>query len=89
MSDAHGSIAGRVVDATGAPVAGAPVVITESLQPVSDIAPLTGADGRFHFKRLPPGTYKLAVHAAGHAPAGATATVAAGEQADVEIRLDD
>jgi protocatechuate 3,4-dioxygenase beta subunit len=87
MGDTHGSIAGRVVDAAGAPVPGASVVLTESPHPVSDIAPVTGADGRFHFKKLLPGTYKVAVHHAGHT-GGATATVKAGEQAEVEVHLD-
>lgn len=87
MNGDHGSISGRVVDAAGAPVQGASVLISQSPHPQSDIAPITGADGRFRLGRLMPGSYRLAVHGAGHASAAAIVEVAAGNQADVEIRL--
>lgn len=83
----NGSIAGRIIDAAGAPVSGASVTVADSPQPVSDIAALTSADGRFRLGRLPPGPYKIAVHTAGRAAATADVLVAAGQQANVEIRV--
>ena len=88
MNGATGSISGRVVEANDIPVAGATVAISESPQPHSDIAALTGADGRFRLGSLAPGPYILVAHSTVHAPGGASVVVVAGQQSDVEIRLD-
>lgn len=58
-----GAIAGRVVDESGAPVAGIPVGITMAapgtkLQPTSGV--ITDAAGAFRIRHLPPGVYGLA-----------------------------
>jgi hypothetical protein len=87
MNGEHGSISGRVVDDSGAPIGGASVLVTHSPQPQSDIAPITGADGRFRLGRLAPGSYRLAVHSANHAAAAADVEVGGGQQAEVEIRV--
>lgn len=89
MSRAHGSISGRVLDAAGAPVAGASVVVSDSPQPHSDIAAVTGADGRFRLGGLAPGAYQIAAHSTTHSRGTARVVVTDGQQADAEIRLDD
>ncbi len=89
MNGAYGSVSGRVVDATGAPVSGASVAVSASPQPVSDIAAITGADGSFRLGGLAPGTYTLTAHSTGHAPGEADVVVLPGQQANLEIRLDD
>jgi protocatechuate 3,4-dioxygenase beta subunit len=83
----NGVIVGRVVDATGAPVAGARVMLTSGAQPVSDLASLTDAQGRFRRSGLTPGSYEVAVHKTGHAPAQVSVAVGDGQEADVEVRL--
>ena len=82
-----GSIAGRVLDATGAPVAGASVMFTNSPGPQNDIAAVTGASGSFKFSRLVPGAYKILVQGAAHGPGELDAEVAPGETVNVELRL--
>lgn len=52
---------GRVVDASGAPVPGASVVIVESTVPMPEIALLCDNAGRFEV-RLPPGRFVLRAH---------------------------
>jgi protocatechuate 3,4-dioxygenase beta subunit len=84
----QGSIAGRVVDGAGRPIAGATVAVTGGSQPYRDIAAVTKADGRFHFGRMHPGQYRLAARAKDELRS-ADVVVAADQQADVEIRLDD
>lgn len=85
----NGVISGRVVDETGALVSGAIVAITSGPGPVSDIASLTDAEGRFRRGGLAPGSYTLAVHKAGHAPHIVNVDLAAGQSPNVEIRLGD
>lgn len=60
-----GNITGRVVDAAGAPLAGAAVYIDQSDQPHHDIAAITAADGSFRLSGLRPGKYRLGIHAEG------------------------
>lgn len=85
-----GTILGRVIDTDIKPVAGASVSVagSDSLHPVSDIAALTTADGRFRFGNLAPGSYTLSVHSTDYAPGRADVVVVADEQADVAIRVD-
>jgi protocatechuate 3,4-dioxygenase beta subunit len=89
MSSPLGSIAGRVVDAAGAPVAGAPVAVAAGPQPHSDIAALSGADGRFRLSSLVPGHYRIAAHSESHGSKETDVDVTAGQQALTEIRFDD
>ncbi len=70
------TVAGRVLDEAGAPVAGARVALLDKsaladenlwvLLP--DVTKTTGAEGRFAFHKVPPQLSILAVVAAGHAP---------------------
>ncbi|MBI3279958.1 MAG: TonB-dependent receptor [Acidobacteria bacterium] len=58
------SLAGRVVDAQGLPVAGARLAL-ESVASSAGIAQTTGADGKFRFDGLTPGAYMLKASAEG------------------------
>lgn len=87
MSADKGAIAGRVVDANGAPVKGATVTVSSATQPVSDIASLTDGDGRFRRGGLAPGPYTLTVMSAGHEPQNLDVNVAAGQETGLEVRL--
>jgi hypothetical protein len=82
-----GVISGRVVDASGAPVAGASVAVTSSTVPVSEIAALTDAAGQFRRGELAPGDYTLEVRKTGLPPSALPVTVADGEQVNMEVRL--
>jgi hypothetical protein len=55
------TIAGRVVDKNGQPVAGARVYLERAPVAVPDIAQLTGRDGRFSMTAPAPGLYRVAV----------------------------
>lgn len=85
-----GTISGHVIDTDSKPVVGASVSIagSVSLQPVSDIAALTTADGRFRFGNLLPGSYTISVHSTDYAPGCADVFVVADENAEVAIRID-
>ncbi len=82
-----GSILGRVIDATGTPVVGASVAVSDSPLPVSDIAVLTGVDGRFSRGNLAPGSYTFTAHNARYVPGEADVIIMANQQSEVEIRL--
>lgn len=82
-----GSIAGRVLDPSGAPVSGASVAVSGGRGAVNDIAALTDAEGRFRLGNLPPGRYSVAVFGNDTAEAGAEVDVAEGEQRETEIRF--
>ena len=86
MSLATGSIAGRVFDAGGNPVAGATVAIASSSQPHRDIAAITTGDGVFRLGGLRPGAYVLEGRH-GTSRGGAHVKVGVGVPTDVEIRL--
>jgi hypothetical protein len=88
MSQADGSILGRVLDAAGAPVAGASVMLAASPQPHRDIAAVPGTDGACQWRALPAGRYRVAVHGSGRAEASVDVEVIGGRQSNVEIRLD-
>jgi len=55
---------GRVVDAVGAPVPGAQIVIVDSSVPMPEIALVSDANGYFSL-RLPEGRFTLRAHAPG------------------------
>jgi len=86
MATPMGTIAGRVVGPSGAPVAGATVAIAAGSQPHNDIAAVTAADGSFRFGSVRPGDYRVEAHAQG-VVGSAAVTVSSGARADVEIRL--
>lgn len=86
MTSVLGVIAGRVLAASGAPVAGATVAITGGSQPYRDVAAVSGADGRFRLGGLQAGDYRIEARAPG-ATGSASVTVAEGTSASVEIRL--
>jgi hypothetical protein len=86
MMASLGSIAGRVLGPTGAPLPGVTVAIVASAQPHPDIAALTGADGSFRLGGLRPGEYRLEANANG-AVKSATVTVVAGRSTPVVIRI--
>ena len=60
----RGAINGTVTDPTGAVVAGASVTATETATNVAHKMAST-SNGEFSFQDLPPGTYSVAVSAAG------------------------
>jgi hypothetical protein len=55
---------GRVIDAGGAPIQGARIVIVASAVPMPEIALLSDEQGRFAL-RLPPGRFTLRAHGSG------------------------
>jgi protocatechuate 3,4-dioxygenase beta subunit len=88
------AVAGRVVDAGGAPVADAKVVAIDVGQPwlepdAEREGVRTGADGRFELPAVAAGTYRFSAVHREHAP-GATAPITldgATAKRDVEIKL--
>lgn len=77
-------VAGVVVDADGAPLAGA-LVTTDP----RGYEALAGSDGRFEIQWLPPGDYRLVAAAEGWRAASSDAVeVIEGQTAEVELRLE-
>lgn len=73
---ATGSLAGRVVDATGSPVAGARILLEPLAGPAEGGAPrwlTTEADGSFRVLRVPAGRYRATARAPGDPSAAAAA----------------
>ncbi|MCU1285828.1 MAG: hypothetical protein JWO13_2178 [Acidobacteriales bacterium] len=66
------AVRGSVVDASGAAIANASVVLTNSATDITRTAS-TGTEGRFSFDLLPPGDYTIAITAKNFAPYSATA----------------
>ena len=73
-----GSIAGTVVDASGAAITGAKVKLSRQDGSGAQEA-VSGDDGAFAFAKVIPGPYRLAVQAVGFAPQTSTGILRAGE----------
>ncbi|HEX5424390.1 MAG TPA: carboxypeptidase-like regulatory domain-containing protein [Candidatus Acidoferrales bacterium] len=82
-----GTLAGRVVDANGKPVAGASVVMQSSAGAMP-YATTTNEHGRFFFPRLPHGYYDVRATTRLRASAWKhNLTVRTGKQTEVTLRL--
>lgn len=82
-----GSVAGRVVDATGAAVPGVAVIVTAADSGAARTA-VTGEDGAFAAPGVAPGLYRVRVTAAGFRPLLIDGIiVATGETARVDVQL--
>lgn len=77
-----GAITGVVTDDTGGTSLEGAIVRIEELGRETS----SGADGRFSFTNVPPGTYNVTVTYFGAAPFGAQATVAPGQAVSLELR---
>jgi hypothetical protein len=73
-----GSIAGTVVDGSGAPITGAKVKLSRQDGSAAQEG-LSSADGAFAFDKVIPGPYRLAVQATGFAPQTSSGILRAGE----------
>ncbi len=82
----HGKITGRVVDAAGAAISGANVVIASGDHPFREIGAITDAAGMFKFGMVQPGTYRLAAHFQSRSGT-ADIVVQADHEAGMEIRI--
>lgn len=85
------ALSGRVVDAEGAPVAEASVLVQLAGQPglegISGMAS-TDAAGRFALSRLAPDRYEVSAAVQGKPVARATVSLEAGDRREVELRLE-
>lgn len=82
-ADSTGAISGRVIDAsTGAAVTGARVVIADT-----NLAAISGDDGRFRIGGIGPGMRALAARRLGYLPATIQVVVDAGSETVTEIRM--
>lgn len=82
----HGSVAGRIVDATGAAIADAQVTAREVATGVRQ-AGAVDREGRFRFPYLRPGRYEIGISAPGFAAVTRGLTIAAGSAFDLPIEL--
>jgi hypothetical protein len=80
-------VAGRVLDAAGAPVDQARVAFADAPVPVPDIAAVTGPDGRFALSAPAPGRYELIGAAEVRGTARVTVDVPGDQPIDVDITL--
>jgi hypothetical protein len=81
-----GSISGRVVDASGAVVAGAHVIVRHTGTNLTNTV-TTDGDGRFRFPYLRVGPYELIVHLQGFQDAMHQLTVTAGAAFELPVTL--
>ncbi len=80
---AEGTLIGRIVDADrDAPLAGVAVRI-----PALGRGEISHADGAFHLRGLPSGTYALSLRRIGYAPVEREVVVPAGDTARVTVRM--
>ncbi|MBX5480193.1 MAG: TonB-dependent receptor plug domain-containing protein, partial [Pyrinomonas methylaliphatogenes] len=78
-----GGLRGTVVlDQSGEPLHNANVSIVQLRRATN-----TDEDGKYEFQQIPPGTYRVIVHAAGFPDAVETVTIRAGETATLDFRL--
>ena len=84
----YGRLKGRVIDANGAPVAGATVEVYVAREggPRIHVA-TTGSDGSFHIDRLPAATYQVDVIRDGSLVAETVAEVRANEETTLTIQV--
>ena len=80
-------LSGTVHDPEGRPVAGARVLFTSAPAPLPDVAALTGADGSFTLAAPEPGSYELAVHADGFAPAKVRCDLTEADTKPLRVKL--
>jgi hypothetical protein len=73
-----GSISGTVIDATGAVVVGAQVMLTRAEQSAPQEA-VSGGNGQFFFGNVLPGTFQIKVTASGFAPRTFSGMLRSGE----------
>jgi len=86
-----GRVIGVVVGRDGAPVAGATIFVRESSgRPVDAISTVrSGADGRFAYSRVNPGSYVVSARGDGQASEGvAGVQVSSGEDTEVRLEVD-
>ncbi|MFI0352471.1 MFS transporter [Actinomadura sp. 9N407] len=83
---ASGGLAGTVRGASGVPIEGAMVVVTDVRGEVVGTG-RTGNDGTFLFKEITAGSYTLAVSAAAHRPIAVQAEIAGNGRANLDIDL--
>jgi len=83
---APGAVEGRVINAQGAPVAGASVEVTGSDNRIKQTA-ATGADGLFRFNNLPPGQYRVRITAEGYAETNLTVELTESKGSQLEVTL--
>jgi len=76
--ESAGAISGTILDATGAVVAGARVMLTRADQSAGQEA-LAGDDGQFTFTNVPPGQFQLTMAADGFATQTISGTLHPGE----------
>jgi hypothetical protein len=86
---ASGRIVGRVLRRDGRPEAGARVAMAGESPDHSDIAQVTGPSGRYGFGALVPGRYTIAAYAEDMARGEASADLGTGEEAELDIILED
>jgi iron complex outermembrane receptor protein len=78
------SFSGRLTNSlSGAPIAGATVTLDELRRQTT-----SRDDGTFSFDNVPPGTYHLSVRADGYSSRRSEVTVAAGQTAVADVRVD-
>ena len=81
-----GSISGRVVDPSGAPISGVTVEATsQSLQGARTI--VTAGDGVYRFPAVPPGSYQIRATRSGFRAVGKAATVSLDATTTVDLTL--
>jgi Fe(3+) dicitrate transport protein len=80
------AISGRVTSATGAPLAGAEVILRQADSQASTNT-LTDADGRFSLSGIAPGDYRLIVSAAGFSAIMREIAVSASRSIVVDVEL--
>ena len=81
-AQARGAIGGAITDSSGAVLQGAEISLQKPALTVS-----TNEQGRFFINGLTPGTYNLTITYVGLAPFTTTATVNAGQTANVDAQL--
>ena len=81
-----GTLSGRVVDGSGAPVVGAPVAIRSNEQGITRSA-TTDANGRFRLPLIPIGSYNITINAAGFETISQDASVGLGGESSFDFTL--